>query len=75
MEQSEARVEALAETRAFWVTSHVRIAEDHKGCIFQAGSIVQYDAYSSYLCFKSNYITTQGLGSTNEKSRKCEETK
>ena len=52
MEQSEARVEALAETRAFWVTSDVRIAEDHKGCIFQAGSIVQYDPYSSYLCFK-----------------------
>ena len=49
MEQSEARDEAPAESRALWVTSHVRIAEDHKGCIFQAGSIVQYDPYSLFL--------------------------
>ena len=42
MEQSEARVEAPAETRAFWVTSHVRIDEDHKEYMFQAGSKVQF---------------------------------
>ena len=32
----------LAEPYAFWVTSHVRIDEDHKEYMFQAGSKVQF---------------------------------
>ena len=51
----------MAEPYAFWVTSHVRIDEDHKEYMFQAGSKVQFYIVIDKLLQRGHTMTLENV--------------